>query len=384
MSKRIAFRSLLIATGLFLGACGGSDAPATSNNNNNDNNTGTGSAGKHATVSGVASAGAAMSGIVNLKDSKGTEVHATIGSGGTFSVSGDNLVAPFLLEAVPASGSTQYSFASAGGTTNINPFTTVLVSSAAHSTNLNGLYATGFIVGSTATGIESGIPTAKTLLNTNLASLYAEYSLTDVDFLNGSIAIGQGVDVIFDSVGVRVGSGEVTLTNQDGGVFLSITVPAQGSPSYDLNSDNLPSYTAACVGTTCTCGGSDTCIFDACNATTSGCVFTCTDTSSCTGVCGADCTAACSGTACQVTAGSNSTVACTGTACTVNAGAGSSVTCSGTACTVNAGANTQLTCSSGGCSLTCTGPCLVVGAIPTCTNGTTLYTIVDGVDYQCQ
>jgi hypothetical protein len=62
-----------------------------------DSSASTTTAATSTTVSGVASNGAAMTGTVYLKDSKGVEKNTIIGSGGSFSLSVDDLTAPFCL-----------------------------------------------------------------------------------------------------------------------------------------------------------------------------------------------------------------------------------------------------------------------------------------------
>lgn len=77
---------------------------------------GGGGGGSASTVSGVASAGAPLTGTVYLKDAKGVERSTQISANGEYAIDVSGLTAPYILK----SGS-YYSFASGAGATNVNP-----------------------------------------------------------------------------------------------------------------------------------------------------------------------------------------------------------------------------------------------------------------------
>jgi len=113
------------------------------------------------------------------------------------------LKAPFLLKAVSADGAvTRFSFTSASGTTNINPLTHLAVIGTAGTADLDSYYKTTYVNQQAA--MASGFKSYVANLKTQLAQLFANFSVTDTDFLNGKIEIGKGVDAIFDKVKISV------------------------------------------------------------------------------------------------------------------------------------------------------------------------------------
>ncbi len=93
-----------------------------------------------------------------------------------------------------------------------------------------------------------------------------------------------------------------------------------------------------CSGTNCACPPGQSCAFDACTATTSGCNLDCAADATCSGTCGPSCR----------------------------------VNCMGKQCTHTVGAGSNITCVSGTCNITCEGACSVAGsATLTCKGGTT-------------
>lgn len=93
-----------------------------------------------------------------------------------------------------------------------------------------------------------------------------------------------------------------------------------------------------CVGTSCICPTGQTCAFDGCTASTSGCSLDCGATATCTGSCGAACNVNCSGTECTHTVGAGANVVCGAGKC--------NITCEG-ACSVASTGALTLTCKVG-------------------------------------
>ncbi len=198
MSMRKFSVVLLIMLSIFaLFGCGGGGGGGEGNGSaGTGTTTPTATAG---TVSGVASNGAAMAGTVYIKDAAGAERSVALGSGGSFAIAVDGMTAPFLLKAVSSDNSlTRYSFASVSGTTNINPLTHLAVAGAAGTADLETYYKSTYVTQQAA--MTSAFRTYVASLKTQLTALFANFNVTDTDFVSGRIEIGQGMDAIFDKV----------------------------------------------------------------------------------------------------------------------------------------------------------------------------------------
>jgi phosphatidylethanolamine-binding protein (PEBP) family uncharacterized protein len=193
-------------------------------------------------VSGVASSGAAMTGTVYLKDSKGVEKTAAIGPGGNFTIVVDNLTAPFLLKAVSTDNATiLYSLAPSDGTFNINPFTNLAVTGAAGTTDLDTFYRTTWVTQHAS--MTSGFANNVTSLKNQLGALFTNFSVTDRDFLNGTMQIGKGVDAIFDAITIDVDARTNTITmygSDPSKPFMTVTLSGT-TMSFAGNWENMPS-----------------------------------------------------------------------------------------------------------------------------------------------
>lgn len=93
-----------------------------------------------------------------------------------------------------------------------------------------------------------------------------------------------------------------------------------------------------CVGNNCACPSGQTCAFDGCSASTTGCNLDCGATASCSGSCGTGCNVTCSGTQCTHTVGAGANVTCVSGTC--------NITCEGT-CAVASTGTLNLTCKVG-------------------------------------
>lgn len=148
------------------------------------------------TVSGTALYGAPISGIVALRDSKGSsrfsEIDVTTGG---YSISVDGMTAPFILQAGP-----YYSIASSATTTNINSLTNFCTRAALGSTSLNNVYGDP---AQYLAAVASRMPEIVADLNKSLDALYPpSVPVTQRDFMNGSLVIDQGVDLVFKNVSI--------------------------------------------------------------------------------------------------------------------------------------------------------------------------------------
>lgn len=197
------------------------------------------------TVTGVASCGAAMTGTVYLKDSKGVGKNTVIGGGCSFTIVVDDLTAPFLLKAVSAdNATTRYSFALADGTVNINPFTHVAVAASAGTTDLDTFYRNTYVNQHDVP--MSGFNDNVNALKNQLGTLFTNFNVTDTDFLSGNIQIGQGLDAIFDNIHVNVNIAANTIKmygSDPDKPFLTLTC-AGNQRTLTINVDNMPSGNA--------------------------------------------------------------------------------------------------------------------------------------------
>jgi hypothetical protein len=170
--KKMLAGLLVVATAALFG-CGGSSTPAQT------------------TVSGTASQGApvAEGAVVTLKDATGAIVTSTVKANGVYSVVVDGKTPPYVLNAGGF-----YTFASAAGTTNINPLTHLSMQLA---------LGTSSISNSTVipAGFQAQFAATATELKTKIDALYpSTVPATQRDFLGGTITIAAGVDKVFDAL----------------------------------------------------------------------------------------------------------------------------------------------------------------------------------------
>lgn len=148
------------------------------------------------TIIGTASQGAPIAGSVTLKDSKGVIKTASIDpSTGVYSIVVDGMEAPFILRAGNC-----YSVASSSTTTNINPLTDLCVKAAAGSASVDTIFtAPSQQLSTLATKLPGIVADLKTALN----GLYpSSVPATKRDFMNGTLTIDQGVDLLFAKISV--------------------------------------------------------------------------------------------------------------------------------------------------------------------------------------
>ena len=110
------------------------------------------------------------------------------------------------------------------------------------------------------TKIKADMETAKTNLNSQLATLYAKYELAAPDFQSGAITIDKGVDALFRDIKVTVSEvGAVTIKSADGaktlvaGSMSGIKDKSSIFTSYS-SIKNLPGATVTITTATCDTG----------------------------------------------------------------------------------------------------------------------------------
>lgn len=148
------------------------------------------------TIIGTASQGAPIAGPVSLKDSKGAIKTGSIDTTtGAYSIVVDGMTAPFILRA-----GNYYSVASSSTTTNINSLTDLCVKAAAGSASVDTIFTSPSQQLST---LATKLPGIVADLNATLNGLYpSSVPATKRDFMNGTLTIDQGVDLLFAKISV--------------------------------------------------------------------------------------------------------------------------------------------------------------------------------------
>lgn len=216
---------------LVLAGCGGGGGSAG------------GGGGTTDTVSGVAAAGAVISGTVYLKDSAAApkELSRTIAADGSYSFDVTGMTKPYLLKAVGTANGTSYtlySMASDKGTANINPMTNLVVISAGGGSDPATLYNTQQAASMQA--MSGKLAQAITDVQTSLNALLQAYSSATVNPISGTYkADHTGLDGMFDKVKVSVSNGTVTITNASTGATI-FTAQTSNIKSGAITAGNIP------------------------------------------------------------------------------------------------------------------------------------------------
>ncbi len=225
---------------------------------NNINSAGPSAAAVPETVSGTASNGAPYPGTVTLQDSKRVlKSTPAAPSTGFYSVDVTGLTPPFFINA-----GSFYSVATEKGTANVNPLTDLVARSVFNANSGAAVFASYSTNRATLnlTKIKADMETAKTNLNSQLATLYAKYKLTAPDFQSGAITIDKDVDALFRDIKVTVTDGTVTIKSADGtktlvnGSMSGIKDKSSIFTSYSSTIKNLPGVTVSVTTATCETG----------------------------------------------------------------------------------------------------------------------------------
>ncbi len=164
------------------------------------------------TISGVAAAGAALEGLVKIKDAStpSQEKVVVIGSDGSFIFDVSNMKGPFILQAVGTVDGTNYtlhSFADSTGIANINPLSNVAVAAAAKSDDPGEIYANSNPV--TLQKVKLNLGLAVTTLQSKLKPLFNLYGVTSTDPIKDHFRVHHsGLDDLLDDL-------KFFLTNDD-------------------------------------------------------------------------------------------------------------------------------------------------------------------------
>lgn len=162
----------------------------------------------NATLSGTTASGAAIDGIVYVRDRNGIEVNTATAANGGWSVSVQGMAGPFLIRVVPNGvGDVLYSYSAlANRTVNITPLTHLAMFLAYTQGDLSALYNTwaqnyGDL---TTTAIEN----AQARINANFASQFdtAGLDYTVYDFFSAVFTGGSatGIDAVLDGLQISI------------------------------------------------------------------------------------------------------------------------------------------------------------------------------------
>ena len=211
-------------------------------------------------ISGTVASGTALTGTVSVYDSSASaqprSTGTVIAAGGQYSVTATGFTAPFLIQATGQVGGqgptvTLYAVATAGGTVNLTPITTLIALNMAAG-NLQSLLtgAAGALPGLTAADLSDQNTQMDTLFSSVLAAegLSATYNFSTTPFTAGS----AGYDRLLDNVTINSTSATaVTVTNITAPATPITIDTAKGSPSgvLDITSGpaTLPSGTLGFV-----------------------------------------------------------------------------------------------------------------------------------------
>lgn len=214
---------VMMLCGLLLTACGGGSGGV-----------GGGGSSSSSTISGTASQGDPIAGSVTLKDAKGATKTASINSStGAYSIDVTGMTAPFILKAGDF-----YSVAGTASITNINPLTNLTVRSGAGATSIESIFTDPTLK---LASIIVALPTIISNLKTALNPLYpASVPETQRDFMNGSLIIDQGVDLVLANTNISIGVGGFNIVMKDGVTTLvSVTISPSGTVTITQNKTNI-------------------------------------------------------------------------------------------------------------------------------------------------
>ena len=195
------------------------------------------------TVSGVAAAGAVISGTVYLKDSAATpkELSKDIAADGSFSFNVTGMTKPYLLKAVGTANGTSYtlySMAADKGIANINPMTHLIVANAAGT----GDPAIIYNAPQTATmqAMANKLSQAVVDVQTSLNALLQAHNSASVNPISDTYKVDHtGLDGLLDLVKVEIDNGMVIVTNSSTNAVI-FTGQVATILNGTLNTKNIP------------------------------------------------------------------------------------------------------------------------------------------------
>lgn len=206
---------LVMILGFSLAGCGGGDNPG----------------GGAVTISGVAAAGAPVSGIVNVKGANGEVASSPINTDGTYSLDVSSLTPPYILFAegtVNGKGIKIYSVGVSAGTINITPVTDFILRNA-----IGRSVETAFNSWGTTQVSEAALSTAETDVQTQLTPLLNAMGVpSDTDLLTTPFqADHSGLDAVLDAIEISYNGNTATIVNNLTGSSYTDDVTVLGDSS---------------------------------------------------------------------------------------------------------------------------------------------------------
>ncbi|NOX08140.1 MAG: hypothetical protein GXP22_01390 [Gammaproteobacteria bacterium] len=185
--------SLLIFTIMLLSACGGGGGGSSSSVAN--------------VLSGTAATGAPIAGYVYITDINGIEINVPIQADGSYSIDVSGMTAPFILRAIPNDSNlpVQYSYATASGTVNITPLTSLALFLANNQEDLDTLRTNWANRSGTITAW--GLTIAQAKINANFYNYFTRIGLdpSSYNFFSAAFnADGSGFDELLDTLQVNI------------------------------------------------------------------------------------------------------------------------------------------------------------------------------------
>jgi fibronectin type 3 domain-containing protein len=210
-------------------------------------------------VSGVAAAGAPLSGTVSLKDASASaqEKTANIAADGTYAIDVTGMQAPFIIKATGSAAGTNYtlcSFSTGQGRANVNPLSNLAVADAAGVNDPATVYQNPDLT--MLQQIGNNLDASVSRLQSRLQALLDIYIAASIDPIIGPyVANGTGMDALFDNVRITMAGGNVTMMNMATNAII-LDAPMSGMNSWSMAAENLPSLPVPAVpsGVTATGG----------------------------------------------------------------------------------------------------------------------------------
>lgn len=180
-------------------------------------------------VTGVASAGAPLAGVVTLKDASTPprEKQTVIAGDGSFALDVTGMKRPFMLQAAGGANGVNYklhSFAEGPENANINPLSNAVVASAAGGDDPEEVYKNPDAA--RLEKIRDGLPRAIADLLARLSTLLRRYGAEGQDPVRGAYkADHTGLDAMLDDVKITIENGILTITNvKTGATILTVGI----------------------------------------------------------------------------------------------------------------------------------------------------------------
>lgn len=192
-------------------------------------------------VTGVAAAGAPISGVVSLKDASipAIEIRTRTAADGSYSLNVTGLSAPFLLKVEwSAQGRTQrmYSFAPTAAVANINPFSNAAIAAATGVDDPSLVYEDSEPVELDL--LSADLPAVIDMLKAKLAPLFERFDTAQNPVSDAFAADHKGLDLMLDNIRIVMSSGNIVVLNPSGATIFS--GPLRNIADGTFTEENMP------------------------------------------------------------------------------------------------------------------------------------------------